>query len=439
MASSISKIAVLNYTGILPDQVKETTPSLAENLKLGVCLGRVENKSSNLFLTRVLHPDTSKKEPVFYATSIHSNMNTAIRSLRVHAGYSETESDAIGYINFAAERSRYKNPEIMEKIKVWARRNHFDGVVWVDVRPNIQGLTERPYSNTRSAITPLLEGNPTLLSNTQNYIKNNLQQTSLSRLEKSILQMEPQSLYLNPSSPQFQKTIDDAADERMKLPQTDKPESLWYNTSSQWGPLAKIHSAPPVPDNIAPEDHKAWKQRLVVTLALKYQGLQYHGPKVNDKFKTSERTDIPAKATNGQNMRGHFPGRGYGLDCSNFVSWIYNLSGIHFTSDCGKLVDQPTSSVSKGIGRTVRLDEPMEPGDLIFLDRRDPNNAESPPHVLIYCGTGKQIGKTGDNRRYYIDSTSSVRAGVAPRVLDGSWCEPSSSNQRFVRITRPLS
>lgn len=245
--------------------------------------------------------------------------------------------------------------------------------------------------------------------------------------------------YLDPSK--FQQSIEKVAEERMKLKQTDVPESEWYNPRQQWGPLAKKHAAPIIPENIDPQHHKEWKQRLVVTLALKYRGLQYSGPKAGDPFKQGERTDIPSKAGNGQLMRGHFPGRGYGLDCSNFVSWIYNLVGIYFTSDCGELVDHPNSRESKGIGRTVDLDEKMEPGDLIFLDRRDPNNPESPPHVLIYCGTGAEVGRPGDIRNYYIDSTSSVRGGVAPRVLDGAWCAPSTpakKNPRFVRITRPI-
>lgn len=244
--------------------------------------------------------------------------------------------------------------------------------------------------------------------------------------------------YIDPLSIEFQKSIEETVTRQMQLPQSDTPESKWYIISQQWGPPAKKHAAPVIPAIISPKDHTLWKQRLIVALALRYQGLHYSGIKANDPFKTSKWKEIPVKATNGEKMRGHFPGRGYGLDCSNFVAWIYNLAGIHFTSDCAELVDHPHSSQSKGIGRILAAQEKLEPGDLIFLKGEKDNG--TPPHVMIYCGTGEQIGRKGDINNYCIDSTSSAVGGVAPRLLkQGSWRYPSSANPRFSRVTRPCS
>jgi cell wall-associated NlpC family hydrolase len=243
--------------------------------------------------------------------------------------------------------------------------------------------------------------------------------------------------YIDSASAEFQKSIEEVADQQIQLPQTDIPESKWYLTTQQWGPPAKQHSAPKIPANVNPKDYKIWKQRYVITIALKYKGLHYSGKKNNDPFKTSKWKDIPDKASNGEKMRGHFPGRGYGLDCSNFVAWVYNLTGIYFTSDCAALVDYPKSNQSKGIGRILSDEEELQPGDLIFL--KGDKDSGLPPHVIIYCGIGEQIGKKGDRQHYCIDSTSSAVEGVAPRLLKpSSWRYPSIDNPRFARVTRPL-
>lgn len=431
MASSVGmRIAVLDFNGAFPSgQV-----ALAKELRLGVCLGAVRDRGSEKErIIRVLHPDLKKAEPIFYRVSEHHNINDAIRALREQEGYSEKES--IAYHNFQTGGKRVWNEGMGREIAAWGRKNGFDGVVWVNTPPDIAGLVETPSKATRDAVVPLLSASPTLLRNTQAEIQR-IDSRVRSPLERSILAQE---VTLDPATPAFQKSIDDFIDQRMLLPQTDAPEESWYDTRFRWGPDSKKHGPVEVPKEIAPKDHRLWKQRLIVTLARRYEGLQHCGVKQGDKFKTSQRADIPQKTSGGNVMRGHFPGRGYGLDCSNFVSWVYNLGlGIHFTQDCGRLVDHPAAKDSKGIGRPLATGEKMEPGDLIFLDRRDPDDPESPPHVLIYCGTGEEIGKRGDKRRYYIDSTSSASRGVAPRVLDGAWCEPSVRNKRFVRATRPL-
>jgi cell wall-associated NlpC family hydrolase len=175
------------------------------------------------------------------------------------------------------------------------------------------------------------------------------------------------------------------------------PRSDWFKPEwGTWGPFAKTLPAPKVPEGVNPVQ---WKRDRIIEVAKHYTGLPY------------KRSD---------DMRGHFPARGCGLDCSNFVSWVYNYGlGMKFTSSVDELIDGVDSHLS---GRKIDRNAPLKKGDLVFF-KGDPN------HVVIYM-----------DENHIIDSTS-CRSGVGIRDLRESrnaWCRPIPSNSRFLFARRPI-
>lgn len=170
---------------------------------------------------------------------------------------------------------------------------------------------------------------------------------------------------------------------RDSLPQTHIPKSEWFKPVwGTWGPPAKLLPKPTIPAKV---DRVKWKQARIVAAAKHYIGLPY------------KRAD---------GMRGHFPDRGCGLDCSNFVAWVYNFGlGMKISSDVDVL------------SRGCKKDLPLQKGDLIFFNT-------TPRHVMIYI-----------NENYVIDSTSTRESGVQVRDLRkiwNQWCVPDRNNSYYL-------
>jgi cell wall-associated NlpC family hydrolase len=190
-------------------------------------------------------------------------------------------------------------------------------------------------------------------------------------------------------------TADFAA--RDRLPQAVVPDSQWYeqNWNAGWGPRAAAYPAADVPPGCDPV---AWKRARVVAAAQRYLGLAYRHHHVPGWQ--------PTAALAGAERAGA------GLDCSNFSAWVYNYAlGIQFTSDVQQQANGPRAP-----GRLLAPDEPLAPGDLLYILR---GNRADVSHVVIYV-----------DETTVIDSRGSI-GGVTEHPMTG-WYRTHFSHARRV-------
>jgi cell wall-associated NlpC family hydrolase len=347
----------------------------AENLKLPVRLGRISAANTEERRITAVIDDHASDEVVFYAKSKFSNLNEAIKNLREREGISAENNTYIGYVNLRMGNSRSRSDTVAQKVHTWAHSQGFDAVIWTDL-PS-KGVQFGPQSTGRE-ILPLLDNNETLLKNTAAYIR--LLPTQPNKLQKEILYRD--------------SLVADFA-QRDAMPQTDVPRQNWFRSQyGTWGPVSCLFSKPIVPQGTDPVQ---WKRDRIIAAAKHFRGLPY------------KRAD---------GARGHFPARGCGLDCSNFVAWVYNYAlGIRLSSDVDRLV------ASDQTGRKLAPGESLKKGDLLFI-------AGNPKHVVMYI-----------DENHVIDSTSSKADGVQVRDmrLNGNkWYRPTADNSRFICARRVI-
>ena len=132
------------------------------------------------------------------------------------------------------------------------------------------------------------------------------------------------------------------------------------NYRDSWGSKPASYPAPQIPADCDPVK---WQQQRIVAVAEKYIGLPYkhhHIPEFDN-------------------------GSGAGLDCSNFTSWVYNYGlGIKINSDISKQADTA--------GRILSPNEPLQPGDLLFIRTIDDSRIS---HVVIYIDPNHIIDDHG--------------------------------------------
>jgi len=184
-------------------------------------------------------------------------------------------------------------------------------------------------------------------------------------------------------------TADFAA--RDALPQSAVPVSGWSSLKG-WGPKAAVYPPVAVPPG---HDPVTWKRARVIDVAKKYVGLPYRHHHVPGWEPSGV---IDPKQT------------GKGLDCSNFTAWVYNYGlGIKFTSDVGRQAEG-----AEAPGRVLAADEPLKPGDLLFVLKDDRTCVS---HVVIYV-----------DQDHIIDSHAD---GVAVRAFKG-WYKTHLSHVRRI-------
>lgn len=167
-------------------------------------------------------------------------------------------------------------------------------------------------------------------------------------------------------------------DYRLSLPQTDVPQSKWYNNPSldEWGPWPKKY--PPLDNTVLSKLPKGtnitqWKRDRAVAIAKYYIGLPY------------KHHHIP---------RWNPPSSSKGLDCSNFTAWVYNLGfGIMINSNVKKqaqmLPAKNCSSAQPGM-KKIEKGQKLYPGDLLFI-----GSPSSPYHVAMYINENEIIDSIG--------------------------------------------
>ncbi len=403
----------ISSTAISGSNLKPNSPFIpADNLKLPVRLGRLSGANTDKRrITMTLHPQASN-EPVFVAQSKFNNLNDAIRNLREREGIPEHKYENIGYVNLATNTSRSRVPGLADKIKQWAEAKGFSSVVWTDLPPNIDFAAK---SGGRE-IEALLARDPVLQLNTQKYIENLAGPRN--ELQKRILNPSlPCSEKVAPASNNYRASLTADFDERAKPEnQTHASKNTWYTSTAQWdwGPFAAEYPAPKVPQGVNPVE---WKRDRVIEAA------QYWiGKGVPYSSATSHRFNLPlpGHVEPSFGLRGHFPARNCGLDCSNFVSWVYNFGlGRQFSS----AVDDQINHGAHSVGRKLDQSEALKKGDLLYYN----GNVR---HVAIYM-----------DPTHVIESTSSGQ-GVA-RVVDISkpqyaYLKPNSSNPKFLFARRAI-
>lgn len=140
----------------------------AETLQLPICLGRLSSEGTDKRrLTMVLHPQAAEKQ-VYFTESIHTELAEAIDNLRRREGIGLGGEELIGFVNLVDQTKNSRIDAVATKVSEWAKRAHFDAVVWTDLPES--GFDCHDQS-PEDVILPLLESDSRLLSNTQAYIQ----------------------------------------------------------------------------------------------------------------------------------------------------------------------------------------------------------------------------------------------------------------------------
>jgi cell wall-associated NlpC family hydrolase len=169
-----------------------------------------------------------------------------------------------------------------------------------------------------------------------------------------------------------QRSLESDFAERDLLPQTDTPPSEWPQDDTSggqlvWGPQARPMPAVGVPVGCS---SSSWQRARVLSAAKRYLGLPYR------------HHHIPAWQ----------PVEGPGLDCSNFIAWVYDYGlGIMFTGNVGDQADGPRAP-----GRRLAPGEALFPGDLLYIRSADGGRVV---HATIYVDAEHVVDSTGPGAR----------------------------------------
>lgn len=422
---------VVPYVDISQTNLNPNSPFLpAQGLKLPVRLGRISGIGTDeRRMTCVLFKGASD-EPVYFAQSKFSDLNQAIKNLREREGIDSQYYHRIGYVNLSNGKTRSRLPEVAEKVRNWALAKGFHAAIWTDLPE--KGI-HFPEGSTGREIEPLLAQDPILLANTKKYIKNLASKPNA--LQQRILNMQVQ---LENAAYKASLTADFEIRAKPEN-QTHAPKSEWYNRSSgeDWGPFAAAYPKPAVP---AGADPIQWKRDRIIESALYWvkEGIPYSSATA---FKVGQA--LPSYVVPRFMLRGHFPARNCGLDCSNFAAWVYNFGlGIQFSSAVDELapvlkrngqilrddlgrpkVDQSQINEEPEAGKIIWPGEPLQKGDLCFF-------SGTPKHVVIYLDENHVIESTsaGDGIARVVDVTNPVYKRLR--------CNSNNPNYLFAR--RPI-
>jgi len=110
------------------------------NIRLPLNFSRISDNGKGR-LTLVIDNKDGVFNPIYYAITKITNLNTAIENLRSREG---TITKYIGYINLKNNTSRYSerlSKEDIESFKSFAIKNKIDAVVWTDLYPNFKNFS----------------------------------------------------------------------------------------------------------------------------------------------------------------------------------------------------------------------------------------------------------------------------------------------------------
>lgn len=95
-------------------------------------------------LTLVVDPVHEVPVPTQFAISARSNLNQAIRDLRLREGTENKRN--IGFVNLLSNSQRTRHESVASTIRTWAGEQHFDAAVWADFPSNFEERVGEVFS-----------------------------------------------------------------------------------------------------------------------------------------------------------------------------------------------------------------------------------------------------------------------------------------------------
>jgi cell wall-associated NlpC family hydrolase len=265
-----------------------------------------------------------------------------------------------------------------------------------------------PISQKILEVPQTLQTGPSVETSTQDYLQ--ALATTSNTLQRNILAMVPSA----PARDAYKAALRADFEDRAKPEnQSNQLKSQWfadrYRLSGgwNWGPSAREYPAPRIPEGV---NAQQWKRDRAIEAAVYWmeKGVPYC--KSNDEFR----------------LRGHFPARNCGLDCSNFASWVYNFGlGIQFTSDVDAQINFKRDAA--GAGQYIPKGEPLKKGDLVYFKG-------SVNHVGIYLDENHIIESSSRSGSRF--AQGGVR--ITDTRIDRTF-RTTRDNPRYLFARRPIS
>ena len=138
------KIAILGWGSLIWD-IREFNHHISQwnesNLELPIEFSRISSSRKGA-LTLVIDPINGVNVKVRYAIAKLPSLEENIQLLQKREG---TTLKNIGFVNLIKDEFKSYHPQIAQKIKDWAEKNNFDGVVWTDLKSNYDKKTGKIF------------------------------------------------------------------------------------------------------------------------------------------------------------------------------------------------------------------------------------------------------------------------------------------------------
>lgn len=110
------------------------------NIHLPLNFSRISDSGKGR-LTLVIDNINGVPNPIYYAITYTTNLNIAIKNLKIREG---TISKYIGFINLKNDSSRYSDRLTQNDIKIltsFAKKHKIDAIIWTDLYPNFKNFS----------------------------------------------------------------------------------------------------------------------------------------------------------------------------------------------------------------------------------------------------------------------------------------------------------
>lgn len=123
--------------------LKIETEWTKSNIKFPLNFSRISD-NGNGRLTLVIDK-TGEMNNVYYAKTSFSNLNNAIRKLKIRE---KTSNKNIGFINITTNtvRTSLLNDKKVKELTAFAKKNKIDGLIWTEITPNFNETFGKTYS-----------------------------------------------------------------------------------------------------------------------------------------------------------------------------------------------------------------------------------------------------------------------------------------------------
>jgi len=138
------RIVILGWGSLIWD-IREFNNHIGEwnksDLELPIEFSRISSSRKGA-LTLVIDPINGVDVKVRYAIAKSPSLEENIELLKKREG---TTLKNIGFVNLINNEFKSYHPQIAQKIKNWAEKNNFDGVVWTDLKSNYDKKTGKIF------------------------------------------------------------------------------------------------------------------------------------------------------------------------------------------------------------------------------------------------------------------------------------------------------